>query len=299
MPSIIVHGGAGAWADADEDAASDGVARAAAAGWAILATGGAALDAVEASVRVLEDDPHFNAGYGAVLDRGGACSTDAAIAVLDRRSGVAARLGAVGAVPAPYTRHPVGLARRLLERGEHAFLVGDGVAEWARGEGFAPDPPGSILAPQRARLAHSGDTVGACAVDNDGRMAVATSTGGTAEKRRGRVGDTPLFGAGLWIDDSSAVCATGHGESIMRVLLSRETGGCISHGQPPSEAARGAIQRLVRQTKGEAGLILVTHSGQIAHFTSTRAMPWAAITDDGPQQGFAADAPETRKDTGP
>jgi len=288
MPSIIVHGGAGAWSLADGAEAEAGVARAAAAGWKILSTGGSALDAVEAAVRVLEDDPQFNAGYGAVLDRRGHTATDAAIAVAVSRA-EAPRVGAVGAVPPPYTRHPIGLARRLLEHGEHAFIVGEGAASYAVVEGIAPDPPGSILDPaqHRSRRAHSGDTVGACAVDAAGHLASGTSTGGTAEKRHGRVGDSPLFGAGLWVEAGvGALSATGHGESILRVLLCRDAGARLAQGHAPLDAARAAVNQLVARTGGEGGLILVDAAGVVAHFTSTRAMPWAAVTDAGTQHGF-------------
>src|SRR4051812_13907478 len=185
-PAIIVHGGAGTVEDARRAGCIGGCERAAQAGWARLQEGGSALDAVEAAVRVLEDDPEFNAGYGSVLNRMGIVGVDACIMDGDLRA------GAVGAVP--WMRHPVTLARKLLEAGEHVLLVGGGALLYAREIGIAGEPPESMISP-RSRARHEqelrdraptpgiGDTVGACAVDRDGRVAAATSTGGIPWKR--------------------------------------------------------------------------------------------------------------------
>jgi beta-aspartyl-peptidase (threonine type) len=214
-PSIIVHGGAGGVEDARRAQVVTGCELAARAGWKILAEGGRALDAVEAAVRVLEDDGEFNAGYGAALNRLGIVEVDASI--MDGRL----RAGAVAAVP--WMRHPVTLARHLLEAGEHVLLAGGGALLYAREHGLpAGDPPDSMISP-RARARHqSTGTVGACAADASGSVAAATSTGGTAGKRPGRVGDSPLVGAGTFADDEGgAASATGHGESILRVCMTR------------------------------------------------------------------------------
>src|SRR5581483_3879544 len=204
-PALIVHGGAGTVEDERRAACLAGVERAARAGWDALERGGSATDAVETAVREMEDDPEFNAGYGAVLNRLGTVEVDACI--MDG----AQRAGAVAAVP--WFRHPVTLARRLLEAGEHVLLVGGGALLYAREVGMAGDPPESMIAP-RSRARHEreaaaraaalpkvGDTVGACCVDRDGRVAAATSTGGTPWKRPGRVGDSPLPGCGNYADD--------------------------------------------------------------------------------------------------
>ncbi len=172
-PSIIVHGGAGGVEDARRDRVISGCELAAQAGWKVLAEGGSALDAVEAAVRVLEDDGEFNAGYGSALNRLGNVEVDASI--MDGKL----RAGAVAAVP--WMRHPVGVARHLLEGGEHVLLVGGGALLYAREHGLpAGDPPDTMISPRaRARgtaPSSSGGTVGACAVDRNGGLAAATST---------------------------------------------------------------------------------------------------------------------------
>jgi L-asparaginase / beta-aspartyl-peptidase len=279
-PAIIVHGGAGEIEDARRDGCVAGCVAAAAAGWALLERGGAALDAVEAAVRALEDDPQFNAGYGAVLTRAGTIEVDACVMTGERQ------VGAVGAVP--WLRHPVTLARRVLEDGEHVLLVGDGALAFAREVGIAAEP-GEALVTARARARferregaqaarmRTGDTVGACAIDAAGRLAAATSTGGIPWKRPGRVGDTPIVGAGTFADAGlGAASATGHGESIMRALVTRVAIERLAAGAAPDAAVRAAVAELVARG-GSGGLILVAADGTIAWHTSTARMPWAAV----------------------
>ncbi len=283
-PAIIVHGGAGTVADERRAGCIAGVERAAQAGWEVLARGGPALDAVEAATRVLEDDPEFNAGYGAVLNRLGTVEVDACI--MDGRL----RAGAVGAVP--WMRHPITLARKLLEAGEHVMLVGGGALLYAREHGLSGDPPDTMISP-RARERHEkalttgvGDTVGACAIDRDGGLAAATSTGGTPYKRPGRIGDSPLVGAGNYADErAGAASATGHGESIIRVVLCKGLADRLRAGATSDEAARAAIAELVERTGGEGGVIVVDKQGRVGHFTSTPRMPWAAVVDGRLQSG--------------
>ena len=291
-PSIIVHGGAGMVEDERRAVAVAGVERAAQAGWQLLKAGGSALDAVEEATRVLEEDPEFNAGYGSVLNRLGIVEVDAGI--MDGTL----RCGAVAAVP--WMRHPISLARRLLEEGEHVMLAGGGARLYARNHGFPSDPPESMISP-RAQARHERavreqaekslfgpppfvrephDTVGACAVDAHGKVAAATSTGGTPWKRPGRVGDSPFPGAGLYADDEcGAASATGHGESILRVGLCRTVGERLRSGLDPDRAARVAVNEMVARTGGEGGVIVVGKDGQLGHFSSTPRMPWAAVAD--------------------
>jgi beta-aspartyl-peptidase (threonine type) len=283
QPAIIVHGGAGAVEDERRAGCILGVERAAEAGWKVLASGGPALDAVEAATRALEDDPEFNAGYGGVLNRLGILETDACI--MDGRL----RAGAVGAVP--WMRHPISIARHLLEHGEHLLLVGGGALLYAREHGFAPDSPETMISP-RARKRHEqalaelakadakepGDTVGAVAIDAQGQLAAATSTGGTPYKRPGRVGDSPLPGCGNYADDrGGAASATGHGESIIRVVMCKDACDRLRAGQHPDEVARAVVAELVERTGGEGGIIIVDRTGRIGHFSSTPRMPWAAF----------------------
>jgi beta-aspartyl-peptidase (threonine type) len=280
LPAIIVHGGAGLIDAERAGRCVDGCERAARAGLAVLERGGAALDAVEEAVRVLEEDPEFNAGRGACLNRDGTIEVDAAVMTGDLR------VGAVGALP--WTRHPVSVARRLLERGPHCFLVGAGAASFARELGILPEPPEALIT-ERARarweqereaVGATGDTVGACAVDGHGRLACATSTGGIAGKRAGRVGDSPLPGAGTYADDErgGAASATGHGESILRVLMAREAVDRIAAGEAPEAAAAHAVEVLGRRAgaAGRGGIIVLGRDGRFGQARNTARMPWAA-----------------------
>jgi beta-aspartyl-peptidase (threonine type) len=280
-PSIIVHGGAGLVDLERLPRCREGCERAAWAGWEVLRGGGAALDAVEAAVRVLEDDPEFNAGFGAVLNREGVIEVDAAVMAGDLRA------GGVGALP--WVRHPVTVARRLLDEGRHVLLVGAGALAFAREHGIEPESA-ETLATARARarwekeragrLAPSatGDTVGACAIDAAGRVAAATSTGGISWKRSGRVGDSPLPGAGNYaLDGAGAASATGHGESIMKVLMTKLAVDRLRAGAGAAAAAQAAVDELAALVKGEGGIIVVDGAGAVAQARNTASMPWSSV----------------------
>jgi beta-aspartyl-peptidase (threonine type) len=287
-PAIIVHGGAGDIEDERRDRCVAGCEAAAQAGWARLQAGASALDAVEAAVRALEDDPEFNAGYGAVLTRAATVEVDACVMTGARA------IGAVGGVP--WLRHPVTLARRVLEDGEHILLVGEGALLFAREHGIEAESPDTLVTPrarnrferhegETKKRMRTGDTVGACAIDGDGRVAAATSTGGIPWKRPGRVGDTPLPGAGTWAEDGvGAASATGHGESIIRALMTRFAIDRLREVAGGDGAARAAVAELVR-VGGAGGVILVAADGSVAHHTSTARMPWAAIVDGAATSG--------------
>jgi beta-aspartyl-peptidase (threonine type) len=279
-PSIAVHGGAGARDPATLPAARAACGRAAAAGLRVLSQGGSALDAAEAAVRVLEDEPLLNAGHGSVLNAAGFIEVDAAI-----MSGDGLRAGAVGSLA--NVRHPVQVARRILEDGRFLFLVGSGALDFARRHGIAPDTPDDLVTSaavqryvaalaERAGRGQAGNTVGAVARDALGHVAAATSTGGTSFKPPGRVGDTPLIGCGTYADDrSGAASATGHGENIIRVVLAKRALDLIAGGMEPAQAGRGALAEMAERTGGEGGLILVDTQGRVvATFTSAH-MPFA------------------------
>lgn len=288
IPAVIVHGGTGAIDEGRLPACIAGCEVAARAGHDVLERGGSALDAVEAAVRVLEDNPEFNAGYGADLNRAGVVEVDACI--MDGRL----RAGAVGAVP--WIRHPVTLARRVLEDGEHLLLVADGALLFAHEHGIVPESPERMIAPgartrlelaQRQRLTPASDTVGACALDGHGGLASATSTGGTAGKRPGRIGDAPLPGAGTYADElAGAASATGHGESIIRVVLCKGAIDRLRQGIDPERAARQAVAELVERTGGEGGIILLDRAGGVGHHASAPHMPWAAMRAGHLTSGF-------------
>jgi len=294
-PTIIVQGGA--WRIAEETHADHigGTHVAAEAGWAILAAGGSALDAVEKAVSVMEDDPTFDAGVGSVLNRAGDIEMDAII-----MEGHTLALGAVAAVRG--ITNPVQLARLISEDTDHSLLVGEGARRFAelKGmrlcaeaeltvrreierfrklqlepdyhllDGFAPDKP------------HPQGTVGAVAIDADGSVAAATSTGGAAYKLPGRVGDSPLVGSGAYADNlTGAASATGHGESIMRVVLAKTATDAIGHGMSAQEAADFAIKTMYERAGGYGGIILVDYRGQIAFAYNTPHMAVAWSDENG------------------
>lgn len=287
FPAIAVHGGAGA--PGPDDAASsgsvpdplrlEGVRRACAAGWSILGAGGSALDAVEAAVRVLEDDPAFNAGTGATLTAAGEAELDASI-----MDGASLRCGAVAAIRD--VKNPISLARAVMERSEHVLLAGEGASAFARELGLPPYANRLLVTPaQRARweaarrgaAASKTGTVGAVARDAGGHLAAATSTGGMSMKRAGRVGDTPLIGCGTYADDAlAAVSCTGHGERIIQLTLARHAADLVGRGASAMEAARRAAALLRERVQGDGGLIVVARAGEVgfAHNTPMMSRAW-------------------------
>jgi L-asparaginase / beta-aspartyl-peptidase len=273
--AIIVHGGAGEVSADRFDRLREGTRRAAAAGDAILLAGGSALDAAEAAVRMLEDDPEYNAGTGSALTRDGKVETDAAI-----MDGASQRVGAVAAVPD--LTNPIVLARAVLDAGEHAILAGMAVWRFAAERHIRPASPGQLITDRaRERLAKalsekSGGTVGAVARDRNGRFAAATSTGGIVGKRAGRVGDSPIPGAGTWADARCAISATGDGEAILRVALSRTIAMRVASGSALRDAVIESLRELHAITSGSAGVIGVDQYGVIALQLSS-TMPIAFV----------------------
>lgn len=304
-PALIVHGGAGTIRDPEGHRA--GVSRAAEAGFVVLEEGGSALEAVLAAVRVLEDDPVFNAGTGSALTLQGEVEMDAAVALGDGRFGAVACVRGV--------QHPVDLARVVMEETDHLLVVGEGANQLARRHGFPPYNPVTEerLAQWRRALeaARQGQgyyrrfggwysTVGAAARDASGRVAAATSTGGIVLKLPGRVGDTPIPGAGTFAGRHGAASATGHGEGILRVALTRRVEGLMAQF-PADEACRRAIDEA--QASGvEAGVIGVDSQGRIGFAFNTPFMAWAYRVAGGPVVAHAGgpvpgkeEAPENRR----
>lgn len=261
-----------------ERCARAGLEAALAAGSAILEKQENALDAVEAAVRVLEEDPCFNAGRGSVLTATGCIELDAAI--MDGRD---RRAGAVSGLRT--TRAPISLARRLLDEGPHVFLSGHGADDFARDHGFEQVANSWFEMPERRRQleelmgANGFDdevkygTVGAVAVDVDGHVAVATSTGGLTAKRWGRVGDSPLIGAGTYADDrAAAVSATGSGEYFIRTVAAHQLAERMRVGGQTLQEALDAVLADVESLGGKGGLIAVAPDGEAAWGFTTRAM---------------------------
>jgi L-asparaginase / beta-aspartyl-peptidase len=265
--ALIVHGGAGDRPVAERPRAQAAVEAALEAGWAAIAQG--ALAAAVAAVRLMEDAPLLNAGLGACLNAEGVAELDAAVMLGD-----GLRAGAVGAVRD--VRHPVDLALEVMEEGRHVLLVGDGASRFAAERGVELCDPEVFVAARRAgEAAPSGDTVGAVARDAGGGLAVAVSTGGLAGKRPGRVGDSPLVGAGLYADaESGAACATGVGEGFIRTVLCHRAVERLATGDAAA-VAEDCLELLARRAGGRGGLILVGREGAPAAAWNTPHMTWA------------------------
>jgi beta-aspartyl-peptidase (threonine type) len=268
-PALIVHGGAGPVPVAERPQRQAAVERALAAGWALMNTG--ALGAVVAAVRQLEDEPLLNAGIGACLNLEGDIELDAGV-----MEGAELRAGGVGAVRD--VRHPIDLAVEVMRDGRHVLLVGDGASRFARSHGVETCDP-TLFIIDRERQQHggegSGDTVGAVARDSEGHLAVV-STGGIHNKWPGRIGDSPIPGAGMFADDRyGAVCGTGQGEAFMRLALSRLMVIELEHGMDPEAVATGAVAMLGTAMHAVGGVILIGREGSPRAAFNTPAMPWA------------------------
>jgi beta-aspartyl-peptidase (threonine type) len=270
VPTLIVHGGAGADPVEEPEELRAGIREAVLAGWAALDAGGTALDAVENAVRSLEAHPRFNAGRGAVLNAAGLVELDASIMEGDRLQSGA--VGAVGRIA-----HPVTLARRILEDGRHVLLVGDGALAFARQCGLPECDPAELITDRQVKRwqeAKRGSTVGAVALDLRGTIAAATSTGGLAGKLPGRVGDSALIGCGTYAESTiGGVSSTGDGEAIIRVVLARRALDILKAADDPGHAAQVAVDVLVQEGRGQGGLILLDWRGRPGWAYSTPFMP--------------------------
>ncbi|TVV72312.1 isoaspartyl peptidase/L-asparaginase family protein [Sphingomonas solaris] len=295
--TLVVHGGSGSMVrgrlGADEDAAGRaGLHAALVAGGAVLSAGGAALDAVEAAVRVLEDDPHFNAGRGSVFTADATIECDAALMDGDTR-----KAGAVAGVTA--TRNPVRLARAVMDASDHVLLAGTGANAFSVAQGLEQAPADWFATPERRRqldemLARPDGgfdagmkygTVGAVAVDAAGHVAAATSTGGLTAKRWGRIGDSPLIGAGTYADDrAAAVSCTGSGETFIHLGVAHEICARVRlAGETIEEAADTLIDEL-GDLGGKGGVIVVGPDGSGGWAFNTPGMYRGMMTHDAPPE---------------
>ena len=306
VPVIVVHGGCGAieYDASVRERYQRGAERAALAGWEVLQRKrnrcSAALDAVEAAVRILEDDPVFNAGRGSVLTNEGRVEMDAAI-----MDGINLKVGSVASIST--VANPITFARNVMEKTDHVMIACSGAERFASEVGM-PTVSQADLVTERSKsklvaaksIFSDGvqqtlvtetepyGTVGAVAVDSDGNVAAATSTGGITGQLPGRVGDTPIVGSGVYADNGvGAASATGHGESIMKVTLSRLALWLIEDGRTPQEAADEAVKQMARQVDGLGGLILVDKDGRKGIQTSTKQITWASYNQtDGLKSGL-------------
>lgn len=280
---LLIHGGAGSERIAHggpehEASARRGLSDALDRGAAILSQGGTAVDAVEAAARSLEENACFNAGRGSVLTEQGEVELDAAI--MDGRNRQA---GAVAGIKT--TRAPITLARRLMEYGSHVFLSGEAADRFAAAAGIEQVANDFFILPERRRQLDEAlaagsaadpikyGTIGAVAVDSDGNVAAATSTGGITAKRWGRVGDSPLIGAGTYADNrSAAVSATGSGEYFIRAVAAHQLGEQVRVGGRALQDALDAVLADIEALGGKGGLIAVAPNGDCAWGFSTPAM---------------------------
>jgi len=311
--AIAVHGGAGTierrhLRPEQEAAYRAALARVAEAGGAVLRAGGSALDAIEAAIHLLEDDPLFNAGRGAVFTARGANELDASI-----MDGATLAAGAVAGVTR--TRHPISLARAVMERSSHVLLVGAGADAFSKANGVEQADPSYFFTERRWRslenfakahdlpvpprpagdhrpdpvhaLAHDEGkygTVGVVALDISGNVAAGTSTGGTTGKQWGRVGDSPVIGAGTYASNAAcAVSATGTGEYFIRLGVAHEIAALVEHkGLSLQAAADIVIQDKLTALGGDGGIIAVAPDGQVAWSYNTSGMYRASLAADRP-----------------
>ena len=293
--TLMIHGGCGAMRPAtlppeQEERARAGLNAALDAGEAVLGAGGSALDAVEAAARVLEEDPSFNAGRGSVLSADGRVELDAAIMDgRDRRAGAVAGLTT--------TRAPISAARAVMEHSPHVLLTYDGADRFAREQGLEQVANDWFVIPERraqleAIMAAGGKfdaaikygTIGAVACDVHGHVAAATSTGGLSAKRWGRIGDSPLIGAGTYADDrAAAVSATGLGEAFIRAVAAHELAARIRLAGAGLQEALDAVLADVAALGGSGGLIAVAPSGEAAWGFTTPGM-YRAMARDGARE---------------
>ena len=308
--ALVVHGGAGVTPPERFEDARHGCGRAARVGWRVLLAGGSALDAVQAAIVALEDDPTFNAGTGAVLTTDGRAQLDAGL-----MDGEALHVGAAAGLER--VKNPILLARRILDS-PHVLLMGQGAERFAEEQGMALCEQSDLITPARLQAWRSAyataeartmsapigtalsgigvgeepephGTVGAVALDANGCIAAGASTGGFFGKYPGRVGDTPLAGCGFYAEnDLGGVSCTGHGEHYIRLLLARRAVEYLAAGQSAQAAASAAMRTLGERTGGTGGIILVDPSGRVGAARNTPAMACAFIVEgmDDPVEGI-------------
>ena len=297
-PSLIVHGGAWDIPDEAVRACNEGCRNALGAGWSILASGGSALEAVEASVIALEDDPVFDAGFGSHLNADGKVECDAIV-----MDGATLRAGAAAGLQR--LKNPIRLARKILEECPHMMLAGEGAERFANASSLVLCKPEELVSEaeweafrrcskdEHAAIHHRGHeqgTVGAVALDREGRLFAATSTGGTCCKLPGRVGDSPLIGCGCYADSQAGgVSCTGYGEAIMKIVMAKTAVDFLRRDSSKEEekravaqqAVQNAVQLLAERGRGTGGLILLDRFGTPAFAFNTPRMAYGFVNPDG------------------
>jgi beta-aspartyl-peptidase (threonine type) len=282
--AIVIHGGAGVMPASEltpdkEAAYRQGLNAAMDAGYAVLENGGSSLDAVIAAIHLMEDNPLFNAGKGAVLTHKGEAELDASI-----MEGKGLRAGAIAGVT--HVKNPIELARLVMEKSPHVMLIGSGAEEFAMEQGMTLVPSSYFVTPHRqeqlrkaiekenAEKPFGNGTVGAVALDREGNLAAGTSTGGMTNKRHGRVGDSPIIGAGTYANNAScAVSATGYGEFFIRSVVAHDICALVEYKKMPLEAAvREVIHNKLPKLGGDGGVIAIDTRGHTALDFSSEGM---------------------------
>jgi len=276
-PVIAIHGGAGVLrADKPGDRHRAVLQQALQAGYQVLAEGGKSLDAVSAAVVVLEDSPLFNAGRGSSFNSDGEIEMDASI-----MDGARLRAGAVAAVRR--IRNPILAARAVMEASRHVLLAGSGAERFARRQGLKLERPEYFHTERRLKALHRNlrnyhGTVGAVALDSEGNLAAATSTGGYTGKLPGRVGDSPIIGAGTYADNRAcAVSGTGLGEAFIRAAVAHDVCARMRYGGASLAAAAAAALKNVASLGADGGLIAVDRRGNVAMPFNSQGMFRACV----------------------
>jgi beta-aspartyl-peptidase (threonine type) len=273
MKAIIVHGGAGDVKKLEEIPVRIGVLKEASAkGYEVLKKGGSAEDAAVAAVKVLEDNPLFDAGRGSYLNEEGEVEMDSAI-----MNGDALSIGAVAGIHR--IKNPIELARVVMEKSQHNFLIGRGAEEFAKENGIEFVPSYYFFTERLVQIweGRYGDTVGAVTLDDRGLITAAVSTGGTPKKHVGRVGDSPLVGSGFYANDSFGAVSTGIGEDIMKVVLSFRISLYF-----PTLSLEQSVQKSIEDlsnANGKAGIIALDKNGNFAFGYNTKGMFRSYIKD--------------------
>ena len=302
VPALVIHGGAGTLlreniSEQEEREYNEALAAALEAGYSVLTAGGSAVDAVETTLRLMEDSPLFNAGKGAVFTAEGRNELDAAI-----MDGSSMEAGAVAGVTT--IKHPITAARAVMEQTQHVLLAGEGADGFARSVGIETVDPAYFFTERRwqamqralardqessAAVTGAGGgggghfgTVGAVALDNEGRLAAGTSTGGMTYKKHGRVGDSPIIGAGTYANAGCAISATGHGEFFIRYAVAHDICARLRDSDLSiEEAAQQVVMGVLVEAGGEGGVIALDHLGNPALVFNSSGMYRGWILGDG------------------
>lgn len=285
LPAIIVHGGATVFKEKDHPAILEAVGKATKMGYCVLENGGSSLDAVETAIYTLEETKLFTAGRGACKNKDGDIEVDALI-----MDGNRLESGAVMAVRDIV--HPISLARYVLERTSNYQIAGNGANKLYQkmiDEDYRKEVDNSRTS--LPKIAEGCDTVGAIAVDSRGHIAAGSSTSGWPGKLPGRIGDSPIIGAGVYANDVAGASCTGKGEQILRIVMGRMAVYHVENGQPVQDAADHMVSELRQKTSGEAGLIMIDNKGSIGLAYDTPHMP-VGILFDGSEEIYVSMTPK-------